>query len=84
MVRKAGGVAGGLRRNGLDHAEQIADTMGHLMGEQHGAFFVFDMTDSKMIPSVAEPFFQNLNAEIEMSPASRGSSSRSIVAAIAK
>ncbi len=39
---------------------------------QHGkrtAFFVFDLKDSNMIPSAAEPFFQNLHAEIELAPA---------------
>ncbi len=33
------------------------------------AFFVFDMKDATMIPSMAEPFFMNLNASIELSPA---------------
>jgi hypothetical protein len=32
------------------------------------AFFVFDLKDPTMIPSVAEPFFMNLNASIELSP----------------
>lgn len=32
------------------------------------AFFVFDMKDATMIPSMAEPFFMNLNASIELSP----------------
>jgi len=33
------------------------------------AFFVFDLKDPSMIPSIAEPFFMNLNASIELSPA---------------
>jgi hypothetical protein len=33
------------------------------------AFFVFDLKDPTMIPSIAEPFFMNLNASIELSPA---------------
>ena len=33
------------------------------------AFFVFDLKDPTMIPSIAEPFFMNLNASIDISPA---------------
>lgn len=39
---------------------------------EHGkrtATFVFDMTDPTMIPTIAEPFFMNLNATIEFTPA---------------
>jgi hypothetical protein len=32
------------------------------------AFLVFDLKDPSMIPTVAEPFFMNLEASIEMSP----------------
>lgn len=32
------------------------------------AYFVFDMTDSSMIPSIAEPFFINLEASITLRP----------------
>ncbi len=32
------------------------------------AFFVFDMKDPSMLPSIAEPFFMTLGAEIECSP----------------
>jgi len=32
------------------------------------AFFVFDMKHTNDIPSVAEPFFMNLDATIELSP----------------
>ena len=32
------------------------------------ATFVFDLKDPTLIPSIAEPFFQNLNAAIELSP----------------
>ena len=32
------------------------------------ALFFFDLADPTMIPSVAEPFFMNLNASIEISP----------------
>jgi hypothetical protein len=37
-------------------------------GGQRTAFFVFDLKDPSMIPPVAEPFFSNLNASIELSP----------------
>jgi hypothetical protein len=33
------------------------------------AFFFFDLADPTEIPSVAEPFFMNLNAQIEFCPA---------------
>ena len=33
------------------------------------AFFVFDLKDPTQIPSVAEPFFMNLNASIDFAPA---------------
>lgn len=33
------------------------------------AFFVFDMKNTNDIPSIAEPFFMNLDATIELSPA---------------
>jgi hypothetical protein len=32
------------------------------------AYLIFDLKDPTMIPSVAEPFFMNLNASIEMTP----------------
>ena len=32
------------------------------------AYFVFDLQDPTLIPTVAEPFFQNLNASIQITP----------------
>ena len=32
------------------------------------ALFFFDLKDTTSIPSICEPFFANLNAEIEISP----------------
>jgi hypothetical protein len=32
------------------------------------AFIVFDLKDTSDIPKIAEPFFMELNAEIEMAP----------------
>ena len=37
-------------------------------GGKRTAFFFFDLKDPTMIPTVAEAFFMNLNAAIEMSP----------------
>jgi hypothetical protein len=39
------------------------------VGGNRTAFFFFDLTDPTMIPTAAEPFFTNLNAGIELSPA---------------
>jgi hypothetical protein len=38
-------------------------------GGRRTAFFFFDLKDPTMIPTAAEPFFMNLNASIELSPA---------------
>ena len=38
-------------------------------GGKRTAFFFFDLTDPTMLPSTSEPFFENLNAGIEVSPA---------------
>jgi hypothetical protein len=32
------------------------------------AFFVFDMKNTNDIPSIAEPFFMNLDATVDLSP----------------
>jgi hypothetical protein len=32
------------------------------------AYFVFDMPDTSAIPSIAEPFFMELNASVEFAP----------------
>jgi hypothetical protein len=37
-------------------------------GKRTGLFF-FDLKDPTMIPTAAEPFFMNLNASIELTPA---------------
>jgi hypothetical protein len=38
-------------------------------GGKRTAIFFFDLADPTMLPSAVEPFFINLNAGIEMSPA---------------
>ncbi len=35
---------------------------------QRTGFFVFDMKEPSLMPSIAEPFFLNLNASISYSP----------------
>ena len=37
-------------------------------GGKRTATFVFDLSDASMIPTIAEPFFMNLNAAIELTP----------------
>jgi hypothetical protein len=36
------------------------------------AYLVFDMPDSSAIPSFAEPFFMELNANVQIAPAMNG------------
>jgi hypothetical protein len=36
------------------------------------AYMVFDMADSSGIPAFAEPFFNELNAEVELAPVMNG------------
>ncbi|WP_406452540.1 hypothetical protein OG782_19095 [Streptomyces sp. NBC_00876] len=36
---------------------------------QRACTFVFDMSDSSQLPSIVEPLFQGLGAEIEIQPA---------------
>ena len=35
---------------------------------KRAAYFFFDLSDATQIPSIAEPFFGNLDAEIELKP----------------
>jgi hypothetical protein len=37
-------------------------------GGKRTAYFIFDLKDPTLIPSVAEPFFMHLLADINMSP----------------
>jgi hypothetical protein len=32
------------------------------------AYFIFDLKDNASVPSIAEPFFTNLNAEVDLQP----------------
>jgi len=44
---------------------------GAFFGTEHGqrtAYFVFDLKDPTLIPTVAEPFFRNLNAAVTIQP----------------
>ncbi|CAM5647044.1 hypothetical protein SVIOM342S_05877 [Streptomyces violaceorubidus] len=57
--------------------ELISRTLGHLkpeaayfgpLGGRRTALMVFDMQDSSELPPTGEPFFTELNAEVEVSP----------------
>ena len=37
-------------------------------GGDRTAYFVLDMTDVSMMPAMAEPFFQRLNARVDLKP----------------
>ncbi|MCG8966063.1 DUF3303 family protein [Streptomyces sp. CL12-4] len=58
-------------------SELISRTMDHLkpeaayfapLGGKRTVIMVFDMQDSSELPPTGEPFFRELNAEIEVSP----------------
>ncbi|GAA3966973.1 hypothetical protein GCM10022384_18110 [Streptomyces marokkonensis] len=51
----------------LDHLEPEAAYFGPL-GGRRTALMVFDMQDSSELPPTGEPFFTQLNAEVEISP----------------
>ncbi|MET8902275.1 hypothetical protein ACGFY8_31995 [Streptomyces sp. NPDC048232] len=51
----------------LDHVKPEAAYFGPL-GGRRTALMVFDMQDSSELPSTGEPFFTELNAEVEVSP----------------
>jgi hypothetical protein len=38
-------------------------------GGKRTGYFAFDLKDPTMIPTIAEPFFMNLDASIELQPA---------------
>jgi hypothetical protein len=61
---------GGLPRIVAGFVEQFKPESAYFTAEggKRTAFFVFDLKDPTMIPSVAEPFFMSLGAEIELSP----------------
>ena len=48
------------------------------------ALFVFDLADSSRIPSIAEPFFQALNAAVELHPVMNAQDMREGLEAAAK
>ncbi|MFD6751648.1 DUF3303 family protein [Streptomyces anthocyanicus] len=58
-------------------AELMRETMEHLKPEatyfttidgNRACFMVFDMQDTSEIPLIAEPFFMNLGARLELAP----------------
>lgn len=51
------------------HPESSYFTADH--GKRTG-YFVFDMTDVSEMPAIAEPWFMNVNAEVEFQPVMNG------------
>jgi hypothetical protein len=49
---------------------QIKPEAAYFLAENgmRGCYMIFDMTDSTDIPSIAEPLFQEMNAELELIP----------------
>ena len=62
---------GGLPKTVMGFVEQFKPETAFFTatGGKRTAYFVFDLKDPTMIPTAAEPFFMNLDAEIEFSPA---------------
>lgn len=46
------------------------------------AFMVFDLTDSRRLPAIAEPLFSKLKAEVSLSPAMNAEDVRAGLAAL--
>jgi hypothetical protein len=62
---------GGLPKAMMGFMEQYKPE-GAWFTTDHGnrtAFFVFDLKEPSLMPSIAEPFFSTLDAQITMSPA---------------
>lgn len=55
----------------MGFVDQFKPEAAHFTAESGNrtAHFVFDLKDPTMIPSIAEPFFMNLNAKIDFMPA---------------
>jgi hypothetical protein len=62
---------GGLAKTVMGFVEQMKPEACYFASEggKRTAFFFFDLKDPTMIPSAAEPFFMNLHAAVELSPA---------------
>ena len=62
---------GTLPKTVMAFIEQHRPEASYFIAEQgkRTALFFFDLKDPTMIPSVAEPFFMNLNAEVSIVPA---------------
>jgi len=62
---------GGLPKTVMAFVEQMKPEASYFIAEggKRTAFFVFDLKDPTMIPTAAEPFFMNLHASIELTPA---------------
>jgi hypothetical protein len=62
---------GSLPKTMMAFVEQMKPEAAYFMPEngKRTAFFFFDLKDPSTIPIAVEPFFLNLNAAIEMTPA---------------
>ncbi len=62
---------GTLPKTVMDFMEKFKPEAAYFAAEagKRTAYFFFDLGDPTDIPSVAEPFFMNLNAAIELTPA---------------
>jgi hypothetical protein len=62
---------GSLPKTVMGFVEQMKPEASYFVAEggKRTAFFFFDLKDTTMISSAAEPFFMNLNASIELCPA---------------
>lgn len=69
MIRS--GKMSDLLKEALDRIKPEAAYFGPV-GGRRTAFIVFDMQDSSELPPVGEPFFTQLNAEVEVCPIMNG------------
>lgn len=58
---------GGIVKNFVERAKPEASYF-TAWGGKRTAFFVFDLTDSALLPPLLEPFFTQLNADCEIQP----------------
>jgi hypothetical protein len=52
----------------LERLKPEASYFGTMQDGRRTCFIVFDMKDPSEMPSIAEPFYMNLNATVEFSP----------------
>ncbi|MEU0017717.1 hypothetical protein ABZ173_08610 [Streptomyces rochei] len=60
-----------LMKETIDHIKPEAAYFGTIDGRRTALFF-FDMQDSSQMPPIGEPFFMELNAEVDVCPIMNG------------